>query len=813
MESLLTDLRYALRRIRKSPGFSLIVIATLALGIGANTAIFSVVNTILLQPLPYHAPERLATVFHFYPSLHNLEAGVSAPGFRQYRDRSNVFESAAVETPWRPTLTGVATPERLTGARVSGDWFTTFGVVPMAGRPLRRDEDEVGKQFSVVLSYRLWQRLFSGDRSVVGSGHMMMLDGEPYEIVGVMPRSFTDFWSNDVDLWRPLALPSANFDDRNFTNEYLNLSGRLKPGLTPEVATKQMSAFATQLKSEFPNNLGGSWTLKLRTLNEQSSGTVRKSLLVLLGAVGFVLLIACANVANLMLARAAARRKEIVLRTALGAKRAQIIRQLLTESVVLAFGGAVAGLGLAYIGVRSIVAINPMGLPRSGEIGIDASVLAFTFAVAVVTGLGFGLVPAVQASRANLQESLKEGGRGTPAARNAHRVRSALVVTQVALALTLLCGAGLLMRSFERLSAVDPGFKPANLLTFTLALPPAKYVSDTSVRAYYAEALPRIAAVPGVKAVGATTVAPFSGQWSTGSFNVEGYQPPPKQPSPWGDIRLISTGFFEMMGMPILKGRTFTIDDSPSSHAVAIVDEEMAHRFWPNASPISKRIIFGPPGPTNQKWIEIVGMVAHAKHEGLDADPRVQLYLPITQSAARNLTVGVRTAAAPLSMTSAVRAAVQTVDKDIPLARVQTMDQMIANSTGPRRMSMVLIAAFSTLALVLAAIGIYGVMSYSVTQRAQEIGVRMALGAGQRSVLTLVLRQGMELAVLGVLLGVFGGLWLTRLVAAQLYKVDARDPATFTAVALALSAVAFVATLVPALRATRVDPVEALRAE
>ena len=428
MDSLLQDLRYAFRRLRKSPGFSAIVILTLALGIGANTAIFSVVDAVLLRPLGYREPARLATVFHFYPNLNSLEAPVSAPGFRDYRDHANVFSQSSVETGWAPTLVGGGNPERLNGSRVSGDWFSVLGVNPMLGRSLRPDEDEIGKEKVVVLSYGLWRRLYGGDSSVVRGGHTMSLNGEPYEIVGVMPPGFKDFWNNLAELWRPLALTSDNFADNRRTNEFLNFTGRLKPGMTMATAATGMAAYAGQLKKDYPNSYGAQWTLHVKSLNEQSSGRIRKSLYVLLGAVGFVLLIACANVANLLLARAAARQKEVVIRAALGAGRGQLIRQLLTESVVLAVIGGGLGLAIAYGGVRALVAINPAGLPRSDEIGINGTVMLFTLVVAVVTGLLFGLVPALQTSRTNLAGDAEgrrsrhvDGAQRTPRAADARR--------------------------------------------------------------------------------------------------------------------------------------------------------------------------------------------------------------------------------------------------------------------------------------------------------------------------------------------------------------------------------------------------------
>lgn len=811
MDSVLQNLKYAFRRLRKSPGFATVVILTLALGIGANTAIFSVINTVLLRPLPYKNPDELATVFHFYPSLNNLEAPVSAPGFRDYRDRAGLFVSAAVESGWGPTVTGLGEPERLNGTRVSGDWFATLGVPTLLGRPLRKDEDAVGNEKVVVLSYGLWQRLYGGDSSVV-RGKKITLNGESFEIVGVMPRNFKDFWNPTSVIWTPLALPESNFTDNRRTNEFLNFIGRYKPGMTAEKAAPLLTSFANQLKKDFPNNYGSTWTLTTRSLNEQATGRIKFMMFVLVGAVAFVLLIACANVANLMLVRAASRQKEVVIRTALGAQRSQLIMQLLTESVVLSMIGGALGLLLAFVGVRALVAISPTTLPRSDEIGIDPIVMAFTFAVSMVTGLLFGLVPALHASRADLQETLKEG-RGSSATRSSHGVRSALVVTQVALALTLLTGAGLLVQSLIRLTQVDTGFKPEHLLTFNIALPTATYRSDTSFRQYFDQTIPRIEAVPGVKAVGTTSVAPFSGNWSTGSFSVEGYTPAPNQPGPWGDVRSVTPGFFDAIGTRLIKGRTFNSGDIAGGVRVAVVDEEFVKRFWPTQDPIGRRITFGRITDTTSSWIQIVGVIAHTKHEALDAPSRIQLYLPYSQSSGRNATVIVRTAGDPIAMTAAVREAVQSVDKDMPLARVQSMEVMIASSTAQRRLMAVFIFSFSIVALVLASIGIYGVMSYAVAQRSQELGIRMALGAARSKVLTLVMRQGMALAILGVAIGVLGSLFLTLLIKDQLFQIPPRDPGTFALVALTLTAVAILATMVPALRATRVDPVKALRNE
>jgi putative ABC transport system permease protein len=811
MDTLLQEIRYGARRLLKSPGFSAIVILTLALGIGANTAIFSVVNTVLLRPLPYRDPGRLVTVEHYYPSLNALQAPVSAPGFADYRDKTHVFDGVAVQSSWSVNLTGIGDPERLRGSRVSALYFSTLGVPALRGRALLPEEDAEGRNKVVVLSYGLWQRLFGGEASAIGG--TMRLNGESYQIVGVMPPQFREFFGRNAELWTPLALPTEQYADRNRTNEWLNLTARLKPGVTVERAQAEMTGLATQLKREYPDEYPQDWGLIVTSLSDKATGKIRPALFVLLGAVGFVLLIACANVANLMLARAAARMKEVAIRTALGAKRWQLVRQLLTESILLALTGGMVGLLLAFWGVSALVALNPSNLPRADEIGIDATVMAFTFVVSVLTGMLFGLAPALQTSKTDLQRTLKEGGRSSSADRGGQTVRRVLVVAEVALALTLLIGAGLLIRSVARLQGVDPGFDPGNLLTFSLSLPQAKYASDTQQIAFFDQVLPRIAAVPGVRAVGGTSTMPFGGSWSTGSFQVEGLQQAPNQPGPWGDIRLVSPDFFKTLHVPLSKGRVFTDQDGPSSPRVAVVDEEMVRRYWPNQDPIGKRITFGAPPGQEPRWIEVVGVVGHTKHEGLDAENRVQLYLPYRQRGIPFMAVAVRTSGEPERSTSGVRQAVQSLDRDLPLSQVSTMEKMLEDSVGQRRLSMLLLGLFAGIALLLASIGIYGVMSYSVTQRSQELGVRMALGAARGSVLRLVLGQGMRLALLGIGLGLLGALALTRLIASQLYAVRATDPLTFAAVALMLTAVAVLANLLPALRATRVDPVVALRQE
>ncbi len=816
MSLLLADLRYALRRLRHAPAFTIVVVATLALGIGANSAIFSVVNTVLLKPLAYRAPDQLVTIFHHYTKI-DLEASVSVPGFIAYRDRTHDFANVSVENVWTANLTGQGDPQRLVGSQVSAQFFPALGVAPMLGRVPRPEEDSIGRNHVVVLSYGLWRRSFGADSGIVG--RQISLNGEAFDVIGVMPPSFVDPGGRTAEMWSPIALdPKLNVPSR-FTNEFLFVVARLKPGVTFAQAQHDMTAFANQLKHEYPDNLPDQWTLDVKALSTLKTGNVRPMLLVLLGAVGFVLLIACANVANLMLARAASRQREVAIRTALGATRWALARQLLIESLVLSITGGALGLAIAYGAVHALVAINPGNVPRIGDLAIDGRVVGFTAGVAVLTGLLFGLVPALQLAGSRLHLVIKEGGRGGTADRAGQRVRWALVVGEVALALTLLVGGGLLLKSFAAIEGVSPGFDPNNVLTLSLSLPKTQYATPDAQSAFFARVMPAIAAVPGVRAVGGTSVMPFGGSWSTGTFNVEGYVPP-KGNAPWGDIRIVTPGFFSALKIPLKEGRLIGPGDDAKAPLVAVVDEEFVKRFMkPGEDPIGRHIYFedGPITPKT-KLIAIVGVVGHTAHEGLTAEKRIQVYFSVPQVAAAfggiyNLQVAVRTTADPRSYVGSVRRAVQSVDPTMPVSNVNTMDDLISSSLGDRKLAVVLLGVFSGLALLLASLGIYGVMSYTVAQRTREMGVRVALGAPRKRVLRLVLRQGMVMSMAGVAIGLAGALALTRLLNAQLYQVSPTDPPTFGAVATVLTIVAIVATLGPALRATRVDPVVALREE
>ncbi len=805
------DVTYAIRRLLHNPGFSLVVVLTLALGIGANTAIFSIVNGVLLRPLPYDQPDRLVALNHFYGNLDGLEAGFAVPTYRDIRERMTIFDAFAVGQGWNANLTGMGQPERLIASKTTAEFFKVYGVAPQLGRTFAVGEDQAGRDKVVVLSHGFWHRRFGGDPTVVG--RKILLDGEPYDVIGVMPLGFYSFFNRSTDLWGPAVFTPEQYSDDSRTNEFLVAAGRLKPGIGIDQATRDVTAFAKTLKRDFPDAYGREWTITATSMNELSTRRIRTALLVLVGAVGFVLLIACANIANLLLARAASRTREVALRAALGATRTDLIRQLLAESVLLAVVGAMVGLGIAYGAVRGLVATVPVDLLRVDAIQIDGTVLAFTLAIAIVTGLLFGIAPAVHASRADLHDALKDGARSA-GERGGHWLRRTLVVAEVALALTLLVGAGLLIRSFARLQGVDPGFEPTNLVTFSVALPRSKYEEPVSRAAFYEALVQRLATLPGVDAVGATSTMPFGGSWSTGSFNVEGYQSPEGQPGPWGDQRLVTPGFHEAMKIRLLKGRLIAPADREGAPRVAVVDTEMVRRYWPNADPVGKRITFSDDmTAADTPWITVVGVVDHTAHEGLDAERRVQIYRPVAQRPILQMTVALRSQGDPTQLVTSVRQAVLAIDPDQPIAQVRTMESMMDEALGQRKLSMYLLGTFAGLALLLSAIGIYGVMSFDVTRRTQELGVRMALGAARRSVLSLVLRQGVGLALVGVAIGLAGAFALTRVLEAQLFGITRTDPATFALVAVVLTLVATMATLIPALRATRLDPVRALRCE
>jgi predicted permease len=812
MGALLQDLRYGVRMLTKSPGFTVIAVIALALGIGANTAIFSVVNAILLRSLPYKDPEQLVLINHNYPKL-NLKASVSAPGYVHYRDTAQSFSHVAAITGWNVNLTGDGEPERLQGMSVTSNLFAMLGAEAAHGRVLLPQENQVGSNRVVVLSDALWHRRFGGDPGIVGK--TITLNGESYAVVGVMPRGFQfgRELGQLVDLWSPIAWTPEQLSPDNMTNEYLAALARLKPGVTITQAQAEMDSIAANLRAQYmPGSDNSMWGLALESFNELVVGDIRPALLVLLGAVALVLLIACANVANLMLARATARHKEMAIRTALGASRTRIIRQLLTESVLLSVLGGGLGLLLAMWGVDLLLKINEGRIPRSYEIGLDMNVLLFTLGVSLLTGIIFGLAPAFQTSKIQLNDTLKEGGRtGTGTIR--HRLRDLLVVAEVSLTVVILIGAGLLLRSFMRLQEVSPGFKPQNLLVMQVSLPNFKYKEAQQKTLFYQEMLEKVRALPGVKSAGTISALPMSGMNSSGSFRIEGREVPQGQSSPHGDRWTASADYFKTMSIPLVRGRYFTERDGPDAPGVAIIDETMARKYWPGEDPLGRRITFEG-DENNPRWREIVGVVGHVRHKGLEGESRVQYYVPYTQRPPGSMFLVVQAGTAEAAaLTPTVRGAISGIDRDLPVYRVTTMERLVSESLAQRRFSMFLLGVFAALALVLAVVGLYGVMSYTVTQRTHEIGIRMALGAQTGDVLRMVLRQGMIFTMVGLAVGLLAAYALTRVMSGLLFGVSATDPLTFAGVALLLAFVALLACYLPARRATRVDPMVALRYE
>jgi predicted permease len=804
---LLHDLRYAARLQRKNPAFTIIAIIALALGIGANTAIFSVVNTVLLRPLPYKDPERLVMVWedasrHGYP-----RDTPAAANFVDWRDQSQNFEGMAAIADESFNLTGSGDPERLEGRRVSANMFPLLGVEPQLGRVFTAAEDQPGAQRVVILSYPLWQRRFGGDPAIVGQS--LTLNGESHVVIGVMPARF-QFPSSDDQAWVPIALTQQDAGNRN--RHYLQVLGRLKPGVSLAQAQSEMSTIATRLQQQYPQS-NAELGAVVQPLQEHLVGDIKPALLVLLGAVGLVLLIACANVANLLLARAAVRQKEIAVRVALGAKRSRLIRQFLTESVLLSTSGGLVGLAIAYGGLFLLKAFIPENISQARDISIDLKVLAFTFLVSVATGLIFGLAPAIQAARFNQIDTLKEGGRDAATGGSGQRLRGLLVTAEVAISLVLLIGAGLLINSFLRLRNVDPGFRTDNLLTMKIVLPEPKYEEMERRSAFYTELINRVQALAGVRSAAVTSNLPLYRQGNSIGIGIEGQPAPPPGQERIIVTRIVSPRYFDTMSIPILRGRGLTDQDTETTPNVVVISETMARRYWPGEDAVGKRIAAGRIR-TPEDWIQVVGVVKDVRQFELNAEPKPQMYLSYRQAGffdSRDLVV--KTDVDPASMAATVRKAVWEIDKDQPVSNIQTMDQILAESIARQRFSMLVLAIFAAVALVLAGVGIYGVMSYSVAQRTHEIGIRMALGAQTGAVLKLAVGYGMKLVIVGIAIGLIAAFALTRVMSTLLFGVTATDPMTFTLISLLLIAVAVLASYVPARRATRVNPIIALRYE
>ena len=809
LETTIQDLAYGLRTLRKSPGFAAVAVLTLALGIGANTAIFSVVNTVLLRPFPYLDADRLVVI------LHHGDDPVAPANYLDWRRQNHVFERMGAADWWTPNLTGVDRPEQIHALRLSSDILPLLGIQPVLGRVFIPEEEERGREHEVILSYRLWQRRFAGDSGVIG--RTIILDGETFVVIGVMPRSFkfAPFWATKAELWAPLAL-----GDRAASREgsSLRLFARLKPGVTLNQAQAEMATITAQLERVFP---GTNREVVVRSLKEKVVGDVRPGLWVLLGAVGFVLLIACANIAHMLLARAAARQKEIAIRTALGAGRARVIRQFLAESALLAVLGGSAGLLLAVWGIRVLLAFSPEDIPRLDGIALDSRALAFTALVTLATGLAFGIVPAMRASALNASDVLKENGRGSTAGIRHGRLRSLLVISEFALALVLLAGAGLMVRSFVALQAVDPGFDPRNLMTMVISVAGTQEGEPRRRAEFYQQIIRQVRTLPHVQSAGAINHLPLAGDLWGWPFWVEGRPIPGPGDAPGAVYRVILPGYFRTMGIPILRGRDINDGDNLNAPAVVIINQRLAQRFWPGEDPVGKRITLDDPRKKTD-WLVVVGVAGDSKQGDWTIAPTSEVFLPFLQNrrylegpALWNayLTLVVRSSGDPAPLAAAVEGEVRRLDKNVTISEIQTMGQVVADSTGRQRFFLFLLSTFAATALILAGVGIYGVISYSVQRRVHEIGIRLALGAGKDAVIRMVVGGSLLLALAGTGAGLAAALALTPLMSTLLYGVQAADPATFVSVSLILIGIALGAGYFPARRATRVDAVTALRQE
>ncbi len=803
MEGILQDIRYGLRTLVRSPGFAVVAVLALALGIGANTAIFSVVNAVLLRPLPFRDPGRLMVVESSNPAKGYPEFAVSPPDFLDWKDQGRSFEGMAAFEATPFNLSEGSEPERVQGSRITAPMLGLLGVKPILGRDFRPEEDRDGSDLVVLLGHALWTRRFGADPAIVGRA--VSINGRKRTVLGILPPEFS--FPNRSEIWTPMAFEKQELTGRGA--HYLNVIARIRPDATLAGARAEMQGIAERLKTQYKDTNAG-WTAVVFPLGEKVVGKLRAELWVLLGAVSFVLLIACANVANLLLARATERQKEVSIRIALGAGRWRLIRQLLTENVVLGLAGGVLGLLLALWGTDLLVAAGQENLPRFREVSVDLRVLLFTLGLSLATGLVFGLVPALQTSRPDLNESLKEGGRGGTAGRARHRLRGALAVGEIALALVLLTGAGLMLKSFLRLVSVDPGFRADHVLKFDVALPGSKYGTDAQQAAFVRQALQKLGALPGVATAAVATTLPLTGDLISYSFNLDGSGPQAPSDRNSAEYDGVSPGYFHAMGIRVLKGRELRESDAAGAARVAVISDTMANRFFPGQDPIGRRIDInnGPPA-----WREIVGVVADVKQLSLDGGIRPHVYEPLDQSPSPYVTFVLRTSTDPAGLGTAARHAIQEIDPEQPIAGVETAEALVADSVAQPRFAMLLLGVFAGVALLLAGIGTYGVIAYSVSQRTHEFGVRMALGAGRGQVLALVVRQGALLAAAGVALGLLAAAGSSRVLAGLLFGVSPTDPITYAGVALLLTGVALLACVVPARRATRVDPIAALRCE
>jgi predicted permease len=793
------DLRYGLRTMRRAPGFAVVAIFTLALGIGANTAIFSVVNAVLLRPLPYRDPARLVTV------LHDGWKPVAPANFLDWREQSRSFESIAAAQLWSLTMTGRERPEQLDVLQTTAEMFHVLGVDAALGRTFADGEDRPGREHVVVLSHGFWQRRFGGAPDAVG--RQVTLDGEPYTIVGVMPPDFqfAPFWATHAEAWVPLDFGRRVNDRRG---QSLRVFARLKPGVTQGQAQAEMENLNRRLAEQHPTENEG-LTVSVDPLHEKVVGKSRPALLIILGAVGFVLLIACANVANLTLAKSALRQREIAVRIALGAGRWRVVRQLLTESLLLSVAGGGAGLLLASWSNAALASLGPDALPRVRTASLDPAVLLFTLGLSVFVGLLFGLAPALRSTKTDLIESLKSRAQGSARGRRHERVRQLLVVGEVAVSLVLLVGGGLMMRSFLRLTSVDPGFDPRGVTAATVRLAGPRYATDEQRAAFFQRLTTQLGSLPGVKSASTINHLPLGGDVWTYGFTVEGRPAPPEAERPSAVYRVVRPDYFRTMGAALLKGRDFAERDDASAPGVVIVNEALARRQWPGEEALGKRINVN---GESARPREVVGIVRDVKQGEWASEPQPEMYLPHLQAASpRSMTLVLRASSDVSVLGPEVRREVWALDSDLPVSQVTSMEEVVSESVGQQRFNTLLIGLFAATALILAAVGVYGVMSHAVAQRTHEIGVRLALGARGRDVLGMIIRQGLALTLAGLAVGLAGALALMRVMNSLLYEVSVTDPLVFGGVAAALTLAALLACYVPARRATKVDPMVALR--
>jgi putative ABC transport system permease protein len=822
---MLSEIKVALRGLAKSPGFTAIAIATLALAIGANSAVFSLINALLVRPLPYQEPSRIALIWEQFTTQGLERIPVSPPEFLDLEKEFQSGTGLAAFNYQTFNLGGGDVPERISGAVVSPSLFSLLGVDPIKGRTFAREEQVEGHDDVIVISERLWKRRFNSDPMLVG--RTLLLNGRSYTVIGVMPAKFEfpipifglqgNQFAERVEIWKPIAFTPLELKERG--SRSYGLITRLRPGVSLAKAQAELDTIISHWIQTYRDNYnGGGFGAKIYGLHDQVVGGMRTGLAILLGAVVFVLLIACANLATMLLARASAREREMAIRVALGAGRWRLLRQLLTESVLLALAGAFAGSLLSIWGLELLKGIGARTIPRLAEVNVDLVVMAVTAVVAIGTGILFGMIPGLASAKPELTEALKEGGRSSTTGARTNQVRNSLVVAEIALAMVLLVGAGLLFKSYARVQNIDPGFDRKNVLTAEIDLSETKYPQRGSADYnkgaamvnFWNEALRRVQQLPGVEAAGLTIVLPLSGSNTDSSFAIEGRVRRPNEPGPDEELRIITPDYFRVLKTPLLQGRLFAESDNADAPGVAIINDALAKKYWPNEDALGKQITFSDTRKPDPKWLTIVGIVRSIRHRGLDIDPAPEYYLPLAQSAQSDMILTARSTQDPRGLASAIRREIQSIDPDQPIANVRTLENVTADSVAPRRMSMVLLGAFAGIALLLATVGIYGVISYLVIQRTHEIGVRMALGAQRSDVLRLVVGHAAKLVGIGAVIGLVLAFFSTRTLSAFLYTVGAFDVATFVFVTIALAAVALIASYIPALRATRADPMIAL---